>query len=421
MFKLIALCSLLSFSAHANLQDTPPHIGPEGLQFSKIHIYKIEKLIENQLSQKELNADEATELKQIEMILVAGKKASKWIEIVNNKREPGKKLDLSSPTKSGGIPITAPQKSSTEIMVKRYEDFLTSQPAVITDVIKSNQDLPEVAPLSDAEFVTSLRILDRIYQSTIRWAGSRSWLSWYINRSIFDMRGFIFLRDTPDLEVVLKTYPTMSAEEKLKYNSWLLGICRNGDFDSSDCRTELTNSIKRNNLYGFYTRFNKYGQSMYDLFFTVKKTRKEMFWNPERTVLHAPFLTPDQPSVQSWLKENVEDEWKGTDFQLQIDFKKTTQDIPKIEFKEGVTAHVNGIAGNTITMEAEYPIETKDQKWTIRHEYGHVLGFEDCYLEFYDTNEKAMIYYEIDVDNLMCSRNGHLNSSHIEQLQKMYK
>lgn len=146
-----------------------------------------------------------------------------------------------------------------------------------------------------------------------------------------------------------------------------------------------------------------------------------MFWNPERTVLHAPFLTPDQPSVQSWLKENVEDEWKGTDFQLQIDFKKTTQDIPKIEFKEGVTAHVNGIAGNTITMEAEYPIETKDQKWTIRHEYGHVLGFEDCYLEFYDTNEKAMIYYEIDVDNLMCSRNGHLNSSHIEQLQKMYK
>ena len=121
------------------------------------------------------------------------------------------------------------------------------------------------------------------------------------------------------------------------------------------------------------------------------------------------------------MKENIEDEWQGAGFNLIIDYKKNMSNYPRIEFKEGVTAHVNELGGNLITMEAEYPIETKDQKYTIRHEYGHVIGFQDCYLEFFDTSEKAMVYYEVDVDNIMCSRNGKLKPTHIEELRKSYK
>lgn len=40
----------------------------------------------------------------------------------------------------------------------------------------------------------------------------------------------------------------------------------------------------------------------------------------------------------------------------------------------------------------------------IAHEFGHVLGFEDCYIEFYN-DQKEIIYYEIDKSNLMCSTN----------------
>ena len=43
-------------------------------------------------------------------------------------------------------------------------------------------------------------------------------------------------------------------------------------------------------------------------------------------------------------------------------------------------------------------------QWTIRHEFGHVLGFPNCYLEFYDNDTATMVSYQLDVTNLMCSR-----------------
>ena len=415
------LLSLLLTSTLVHASGEPPHIGPIGGHFSKIEIYRVEKLIQKKIQENQEKGIQSEEDQQIEMLLAVGKKASKWIEVVNTQRAPGEKLDLSSPGSSGGIPMDKPQKSNTEMIMKSYNDFLAASSTLITDVVTSSQELPVNPPVSDEEFVKTLRKLDRIYSSTIRWAGQREYKAWYINKAIFDIRGFTFLKNTPDLEEKLNSYSSMPNEEKSKYYGWLFGLCKNGDFGPSDCKVELDKYVRTNKLFNFYKRFLKYGQSMHDLFFTLKKTRPEIKWNLERSILNSPFQTPERSDVQKWLKENIEDEWQGAGFNLTIDYKKNMSNAPRIEFKEGVTAHVNGIGGNLITMEAEYPIETKDQKYTIRHEYGHVLGFQDCYLEFFDTSEKAMVYYEVDVDNIMCSRNGKLKPTHIEQLQKSYK
>lgn len=415
------LLSLLVISASAHAVTEPPHIGPIGGHFSKIEIYRIEKLIEKRIKKNVLKGKDSEEDQQIEMLLAVGKKASKWIEVVNAARLPGQKLDLSSPGSSGGIPMDKPQKSSTEIIMKSYTNFLAKSSPLITDVVTSSQELPVNPPVSDEEFVTTLRSLDRIYSSIIRWAGQREYKAWYINKAIFDIRGFTFLNATPNLEETLNSYPNLSTEDKAKYYGWLFGLCKNGDFGPADCKVELDKYVANNKLFTFYNRFLKYGKSMHDLFFTLKKTRAEIKWNADRTILNSPFQTPERADVQKWLKENIEDEWQGAGFNLVIDYKKNMSNAPRIEFKEGVTAHVNELGGNLITMEAEYPIETKDQKYTIRHEYGHVIGFQDCYLEFFDTSEKAMVYYEVDVNNIMCSRNGKLQPTHIEQLQKSYK
>lgn len=416
MKKLFLVFSLLfSVTTFAQL-PMPPLIGPVGIKISD----KLIKKIESQYQEK----NQSEEDNQIQFLLNTGKRASLWLNAVNAHRAPDKQLDFSRPGGSKGIPITEPMKTSTSILMKQYDDFLLKTPKVLTDVLTTSADFPTVPPVSDLEFVDGLRTLDRIYQNTIRWASSKEWISWYINRAIFDVRGYLFLKETPDLEPLLMKFNSLDPEEQKKFQDWLLGLCRNGDFDFADCLAEYKKSAVRNGLFGFYNRFSKYGKNMYDLFYTIKKIRPEIHWNPSKTLLISPFQTPSELKVENWLKENVEDEWKSvTDnsFNLVIDYEKSSRDIPRIQFKEGVTANVNGIAGNLITMEAEYPIESSDQKWTIRHEYGHVLGFEDCYLEFYDTNEKAMIYYEIDVDNLMCSRKGHLKPTHREQLMKAYK
>jgi hypothetical protein len=396
----------------------PPHIGPVGVRLSEELARKVEKTINKNLEEKTENLED----QQIKFLLETGKRASGWLNAVNANRPADAQLDFSRPGSSKGIPITEPMKTSTEILMKQYDVWAAKTVLSMMDVLTSSVDYPINPPVSDQEFVDTLRTLDRIYQNTIRWASSKNWLSWYINRAIFDVRGYIFLKDITNLDEILGNFDSLQTEEKAKYKSWLLELCRNGDFDSRDCLNEYTKYESKKRLFSFYNTFNKYGKSMYDLFFTIKKTRPEIYWNEDKTKLFTPFQTPDRFDVTKWLKENVEDEWKDTlGFNLIIDYKNTNADIPRIQFKEGTTANVNEIAGNLITMESEYPIESTDQKWTIRHEYGHVLGFEDCYLEFYDTNEKAMIYYEIDVDNLMCSRRGHLKTTHIEQLKKAYK
>ena len=44
---------------------------------------------------------------------------------------------------------------------------------------------------------------------------------------------------------------------------------------------------------------------------------------------------------------------------------------------------------------------------TLAHEVGHVLGFNDCYIEYFDRDSDSIIYYELgrEDSNLMCSIN----------------
>jgi hypothetical protein len=89
-------------------------------------------------------------------------------------------------------------------------------------------------------------------------------------------------------------------------------------------------------------------------------------------------------------------------------------------WEEGATPHVDNAPGTTITMDANSPLSEYDVQWTIRHEYGHVLGFPDCYEEFYDEEAEAFVSYQLDVTNLMCSRRGKLKQVHYDELKRAY-
>lgn len=102
-----------------------------------------------------------------------------------------------------------------------------------------------------------------------------------------------------------------------------------------------------------------------------------------------------------------------------MSFRPSGNNIAHVVFKPGVTPHVNGLAGSQIVMDANAPLTEYDVQWTIRHEFGHVLGIPDCYIEFYDYSEEAMVNYQIDIENLMCSRKGHLKEIHISELERL--
>src|SRR5439155_5532825 len=91
-----------------------------------------------------------------------------------------------------------------------------------------------------------------------------------------------------------------------------------------------------------------------------------------------------------------------------------------IVWEAGATPHVESAPGSTITMDENSLLSEYDVQWTIRHEYGHVLGFPDCYHEFYDVEEEVFVSYQLDVTNLMCSRRGKLKETHYNELKKAY-
>jgi hypothetical protein len=124
--------------------------------------------------------------------------------------------------------------------------------------------------------------------------------------------------------------------------------------------------------------------------------------------------------VKTFLSENIEDEWKWKDWRLTLNFISGGFDTTHVEFVPGATPHVNGLAGSTITMDANQPLTEYHVRWTIRHEFGHTLGFPDCYVEFYDTDKAVMISYQLDTTNLMCSRRGKLQEKHYEELKRVY-
>ena len=91
-----------------------------------------------------------------------------------------------------------------------------------------------------------------------------------------------------------------------------------------------------------------------------------------------------------------------------------------VVFQAGATPHVNGIAGSEITMDGNRNMAEYSSRWTIRHEYGHVLGFPDCYVEFFDVGAGVMVNYQLDITNLMCSRKGKLQERHYLELRNAY-
>jgi hypothetical protein len=91
----------------------------------------------------------------------------------------------------------------------------------------------------------------------------------------------------------------------------------------------------------------------------------------------------------------------------------------RITFQPGVLPHA--MFGNgTIVMDKNQPLTEQSVQLALPHEFGHLLGFPDCYVEFYDKNIQAMIQYSIDPTNIMCSLKGSVKQLHYDELRRAY-
>ena len=100
------------------------------------------------------------------------------------------------------------------------------------------------------------------------------------------------------------------------------------------------------------------------------------------------------------IKNAIKSYWDND--KVNFNFKETLNGLQIVQTDQSAS-YVSSEAPNTITLSRNVSGDIKSK--TIAHEFGHIIGFRDCYLEYFNFDEKEIVYIELDREtgNLMCS------------------
>lgn len=414
---LLTLIVLFSFSKnsfaaqHHHSISEPPHL-PLELTFEES--LKLAKKFKKLKSNQELAAETKAAIR-------GGERMNQWMNKINANRTDDTKIRLTSKGTRGGIPVDKPSKYGTKTIKKRYLELRSQMPKTMDAIIYGNQAITDQKTVTDEDFIKWARKVSGTYQSAVRWQGSQPWLSWYKQNRARDIRGYFHLKNMKDVKSKLTDFTSLDPSEKQEIKKHLLSLCYNTQTDDRYCESEFSRYSKRNDLNGMKNRYWNKAKSVWNSFFNISNPRSDVEWdarNPNE--MRVPFKRVNDQRISDWLKENVEDEFKrdALNWEMLIDYVRGGWGTAHLEFKSGVTPHVSG--GNKVVMDKNVSIDEYSVKWTIRHEFGHILRLPDCYVEFYDEKEQLMINYQLDITDLMCSRAGDMNDRIYQELKRVY-
>lgn len=120
------------------------------------------------------------------------------------------------------------------------------------------------------------------------------------------------------------------------------------------------------------------------------------------------------------LINHVSETWSSEKFKLKLilDHERNSDEAISIQVSPNSLSYVPASDNRQIFLNGELGFE--EQKRILSHEFGHVLGFPDCYTEFYDHQKRDLVYFEMGKDNfnLMCSvkKGAAVPREYLEQL-----
>ena len=371
----------------------------------------------------ELPAPQSASSGQLAPVLNAGKRNLDFLNHLNARRPGMVPLSLSSPDSQMGFPVDSPRVFNVAIVLDGFSKLRAQLPASLAAIVLDGASFSDSPGVSDEDYVKAALQVDRLYQLASRWLLLEPYLGQLAWRKKSDIRAYLSLSSDGDLPQKLSNFETLPGTDQQKLLKQLYELCFNDPaLSDARCQSELSAARNAGMLRTFYSKHVPAASRLHSAFFAIPVSRSDVTWTSlDPSTMSIPFADPRNDQILNFLRDNIEDEWKWNGWRLKLDFRPTwTWGMTHIEFQPGATPHVDGIGGSTITMDANSPLTEYNVQWTIRHEFGHVLGFPDCYLEFWDGDQAAIVSYQLDVTNLMCSRRGRLQQKHFDELKRVY-
>jgi len=319
-------------------------------------------------------------------VVAAGKRMYQWIDHINTIRDPDAAISISDPTSIAVYPIDEYKFSNREIVRANFDAFFDVAPEWFAKVVFDGTPFTDKVPVSLSEFAQIGREMDTIYRAASRWLLQEPYLISYIQRKDEDVRGYYHLTRVNDLQEELASWSSLTDERKKQMRSWLVGLCTNSStLFGTSCARQFDRALDSGGLWEFYSQKLPGGKKTWDSFYGIRGVRSDIVWgSSDPQTMTIPFKNPQDTEVESFLVDNLVDEYQWDGWAMKLDFVSDGS-VPYIRFIDGATPNVNGLGGNRITMDSSVPLTDYAVNWTIRHEFGHVLGWKDCYVEFYDS------------------------------------
>lgn len=339
-------------------------------------------------------------------------------------------VDKATP-RGGGLPIDDPMVYSVDIIRSQMERMRKNTPP---ELMLFLEGAPFPHHLSFEQKVLD-RFFDRvdgIYSYAARYKSLLPYLEYFRNNKMRDVRAYHYFKSGNWSLETLDRLAGLTPEELGKVKVHIHHLCRQlAHYDTLETTTlEACDSrfeeMKTASLEEFtaYVRANwadfmAVGEYMWQSYFAIQdRARRSDVDHTDPNVLVLPFKTVPTLRLRSFIGGTVEDEYQWNGWKIKVDFRDDAR--ARLQFKAGETPSVSE-NGNLVTMDPNGIFESYSAQNTMKHEMGHVLGFPDCYVEFFDDEMNAFVNYQLDTTDLMCSGGGRMNERMYLELTRVYR
>lgn len=319
---------------------------------------------------------------------------------------------------------------NSDILTHQFDVIVHTTPAAILEILRGTGPLPSRPPegMTIADVVVRIRAIHKAYSSTSRLLALYGWRS-LLDKDSRDFRGWLGLRaDLRLLTEMTKRWNALSQGERESFVAQVSAACPLATGDSVwSCRQQRAGLVESSEggseaLEWMQNIFSR-GRAKYSSRFGVRQLH-----DGARTYVYGKYHGIEvptygiEPQVLSWIQSRVSEAWVFPNI-LGVALFATQERVPgavEVKWERGALPNVNRVAGDTITMDANTPKWLEHTQTVMRHEMGHVLGFTDCYTEFWDEDLAAFTYYTLDPEDAMCALSGKYLERHRDALLKRY-